>query len=326
MNDNPQPKRDAALADALPDNQDTTVPAADKPAQQKKRRSRPVIVLLLLLVIALLGGSAAVLGYQYFMPQKSSQTTNTPETVTPKALTAKSVINGIKPLYKTTPLTDGIGVMAPIKVASYDYYTRVSADKAVAVTGSVIYTDSAIVTAKIAKNLKEKQFVEKIIQAGTEDGPYLARFTQSDVVCEVTTTKTANSPTGNHEVEVACANMSDYVAAAAAQKPFFTAYPKEQRGDEVALLFVGLPTITPSKTAGYKTASLSMSGVQSEGTETVVGGFAGLFYQTPEMKWRFFIGAQDSPQCSDYKTDDLKKAYLGATCGESTGKEALVTL
>ncbi len=324
MNDNPQPKRDAALADALPENQDTTVPATDQPSQQKKRRSRPLVVLLLLLAVAVLGGTAAILSYQYFMPQKTSEATSQ-QVVIPTKLTAKSVIAGLSPLYKNSSLSEGYSVTVPIKVASYDYYTQTDATKAVGITGSVAYTDSAIVTAKIAKNLKEKQFVEKIVQAGDDDSEYIAHYTQSDVVCDVATTKTANNPTGNHEIRVACTNMADYIAAAAAQKPFYAVYPRNQIGDETSLLFVGMPVTTTSKTAGYKTATVSMSGVQMSQV-IAVGGFAGLFYQTPDKQWHFFVGAQNMLQCSAYNTDDLKKAYVGTTCGDATGKEALVTL
>ncbi len=46
-----------------------------------------------------------------------------------------------------------------------------------------------------------------------------------------------------------------------------------------------------------------------------VGGAAGLFYRTaPEEKWQFFAGTQSPLDCSDYNTDDLKKAYLGEVC------------
>ena len=46
-----------------------------------------------------------------------------------------------------------------------------------------------------------------------------------------------------------------------------------------------------------------------------VGGAAGLFYRTsPEAKWQFFTGTQAVLDCSDYNTEDLKKAYLGEPC------------
>lgn len=46
-----------------------------------------------------------------------------------------------------------------------------------------------------------------------------------------------------------------------------------------------------------------------------IGGAAGLFYRTsPDAKWQFFVGTQSVLDCSDYNTDDLKKAYVGEVC------------
>ena len=46
-----------------------------------------------------------------------------------------------------------------------------------------------------------------------------------------------------------------------------------------------------------------------------IGGAAGLFYRTsPESKWQYFKATQSPLDCSDYDTDDLKKAYLGEEC------------
>ena len=49
-----------------------------------------------------------------------------------------------------------------------------------------------------------------------------------------------------------------------------------------------------------------------------LGGGAGLFYRTsPEAEWQFFTGTQSELECSDYNTDDLKKAYLGDECWDN---------
>lgn len=44
-------------------------------------------------------------------------------------------------------------------------------------------------------------------------------------------------------------------------------------------------------------------------------GAVGLFYRvSPEAKWQFFKGTQSPLGCSDYDTEDLKKAYAGEVC------------
>lgn len=46
-----------------------------------------------------------------------------------------------------------------------------------------------------------------------------------------------------------------------------------------------------------------------------VGGAAGLFYRTsPDAKWQFFVATQSALDCSDYNTDDLRKAFAGDVC------------
>lgn len=46
-----------------------------------------------------------------------------------------------------------------------------------------------------------------------------------------------------------------------------------------------------------------------------LGGAAGLFYRTsPDAKWQFFVATQSALDCSDYNTDDLRKAFAGDIC------------
>ncbi len=41
----------------------------------------------------------------------------------------------------------------------------------------------------------------------------------------------------------------------------------------------------------------------------------GLFYRTsPDSKWQFFIATQAPLACSDFDTDDLKRAFMGESC------------
>lgn len=324
MNERPMQPENSRDIDALPQAQDTTVPEQPKPVEKKKRKSHLLLVLLALLAVAGLGGAATLLGYNYYFakPSTQSQTVSTP--VAEKKLTASSTISAIKSSY-TSDVSKDAALTVPIKVAGYKYYTGVDQSKVIGIKGDVPYSDSAIVAAKIAKILKEKGFTEKIIQSGTDDSMYIADYTQRDVVCETTITKTYNNPTGDHRIDVACANMSDYSAAASAQQQYYLAYPNKESSDDSTLKFVGIPKIVASKTAGYNTAQVSMGGVLSDGTNGA-GGFAGLFYQTPDMKWHFFIGAQNMPQCTDYKTDDLKKAYVGTACSDASGKETTVAL
>jgi hypothetical protein len=324
MNENPLPNDNEAKVDALPQAQDTTLPQQPQPTKKRKRSSHVLFVVLALLIVAALGGAATLLAYKYYFPKSASPTQTTDTQPAEKKLTAAMTISLVKGSYDSEASTDS-GLSVPIKVAGYDFYTGIDESKVTAIKGTVPYADSAVVVAKIAKILKEKGFSEKIVQNGNDSSMYIADYTQRDVVCQTTITKTYNNPTGDHRVDVACANMSDYLDAASLQKPLYTVYPSKESADGSTIEFVGAPKVVASKTAGYNTAQISMGGVATDGT-VGVGGFAGLFYQTPDMKWHFFMGAQNTPQCTDYKTDDLKKAYVGTSCLGADGKEATVTL
>lgn len=324
MNENPMPTDNSERVAPSTESRESTPLAQSKPVVKKKRSSHLLLVLLALLVVAGLGGAATLLGYKYYFAKPTTQSQSTQAPAAEKKLTAAGVISLVKSTY-TSDASKDAALTVPIKVAGYKYYTGVDQSKAVGIKGDVPYSDSAVVAAKIAKILKEKGFTEKIIQSGTDDSMYIADYTQRDVVCETTITKTYNNPTGDHRIDVACANMSDYTASAAAQQQFYTAYPNKDSTSDSTVELVGIPKIVASKTAGYNTAQVSMGSVMSDGT-TGAGGFAGLFYQTPDMKWHFFLGAQSTPQCTDYKTDDLKKAYVGNPCIDAAGKEMTVTL
>lgn len=280
-----------------------------------RRRSHPLLVAALVLTLVVFAGAAAILGYAYYFQKPPTPTSQTPTANATTDLTARQTLDMVKQVFQSSP-AESPNLAVPIRIAGYNYYTEIDPARSSGLVASVPYTDSAIATAKIAKALKEQHFNESVIQAGSGDSEYIARYTHPDVVCSVTATKTANNPTGSHEVMASCANMSDYVTTAATQKPFYEAYPSKPSASN--LLFSGAPQISPSKTAGYQIASVSMGGVMNDGTQDA-GGFAGLFYQTPDKIWHFFKGAQNTLPCSDYVTDDVKKAYAGMECTDTSG-------
>lgn len=57
-------------------------------------------------------------------------------------------------------------------------------------------------------------------------------------------------------------------------------------------------------------------------------GAAGWFYRvSPESEWVFFRGAQDAIPCSDFNTDDLRRAFVGVGCrNEKTQMDETVKL
>ncbi len=76
---------------------------------------------------------------------------------------------------------------------------------------------------------------------------------------------------------------------------------------------VGDLTQKDSATVDYKTAELSVPDAMA------------LFYRTPDGVWHFFKGTQQKLQCSMYSTSDLKKAYVGDSCYDASGADAVVS-
>lgn len=53
--------------------------------------------------------------------------------------------------------------------------------------------------------------------------------------------------------------------------------------------------------------------------EVGMPGFAASFYRvSPDAEWQFFAEGQSAPQCSEYNTEDLRKAFAGMSCFPST--------
>ena len=309
----------------ITEERDQPIPDSPPPSEPvtHKRRSHPLLVALLMVIIIALAGAAAILGYAYYF-QKPTFPSNGINSPAPAGLTASGVLNDIKAVFSGKPASNP-ELSVPIKVAGYNYYTQVDPAQIKGLHDSVPYTDSALAAAKIAKVLKQKNFTETIVQAGNGESEYIANYTHSDVVCGVTAAKTANNPTGNHEVLVACANMSDYTSAAAAERPFYEAYPNKPSDNTTNILFIGHPILTPSRTLGYQTVSMQMGGVMSDGTPAQ-GGFTGLYYQTPDKTWHFFSSTQGNLPCSDYTNVDAKKAFVGSPCTDPAGKTSTVSL
>ncbi len=237
-------------------------------------------------------------------------------------LDAATVLRSVTPSYAP----DSDGHMQSVKVAGYNFFTTSS--PAAMVKKDVAYSQSSVETAAIAKSLKDKGFVETIALTGIEqDSMYIAHYTEKDVICRVSVTKTYNNPTGDHLVQAGCQNMSTIVSETKKLKPFFDLLPAEIRTGSPSMM--GDATrIVASKTTGYATLSLGFGAIDDNG-ELGLGSAHQLFYQTPDKSWHYFIGAQNTVlNCEQYDTTDLKKAYLGERCYDTAtnNDQAIVSM
>lgn len=288
--------------------------------ERTKRRSRPLMVALITLLIAILGGVATLAVYKSYIEKPAVQPAVQQSTAKtePTKITAANVVEDIKKSETGFEKADNVLFNYPIKLAGYNFYTVT--EHATGVSKSVAYTDSSSVASSIGKLLQQKNFSEKVVQQPVDDTtPYIVHYASADVVCQVSVAKTFNNPKGNHSVDAACEDMSAYVSAAKAQKPFSTAFAEGKPDSVTNVVFSGMPAARQSKTAGYVLHEMSMVGYDEQTEMASVGGVLGLFYQTPEKTLHYFKSTQSDLPCSAYNTPDLKKAYAGEKCADSNG-------
>ena len=170
----------------------------------------------------------------------------------------------------------------------------------------------------IEDSLLSHGFKKTILDPGTEISMYAASYASKDITCNVNDQKPYTS-TEQYRSVIGCANTEDYLANAKIDSPFYDAYVADTSNDKNNLLF-DVAAIKPSQTPGFKIATVGVGG-SGYGS---IGGFAALFYQTPDTIWHFFTGTQAQIPCIRFDTTDLKKAYAGESCYDATKKSATV--
>lgn len=327
---------DHALSDVERDSQFAQTSTA-LAKEKTKRRSKPLLVLLIALIIALLGAVAAIAVYKAYIEKPATPATMSPQPTTTNTasqakLTAKEVITLVSPSLSGTQNTKS-GDQAPIlstpavKPSGFDFYTATTSafDKqVVGVQYAIPANQSTVDVAKVGKTLSDKVFTAKQFTLPTTDSSTYTVYSHADVVCGIENNAGSNEA-ADHTVSVTCYDMANYVALANSLKPFATTYTNSaSQNSDTTLLMQGKPTIKASKTTGYHTAFVNISSYTDGQIGT--GGFGGMFYQTPDNAWHYFLGTQNAVGCDKYNTPDLKKAYLGETCSDATGKESTVAL
>ncbi len=301
--------------------QPTTPPLTEPP--KPTRRIRPIFWILLAVVV-LLAGAAALYYFLVFSKQSPAQpdASNQGGVNQTKSLSAAEVITLVKAKLVDAKTEKSENeppyiVEPDHKPSGYDFYTTTGrsgkTEHYVYVTGTAERADRDLTTMKQA--LLDNDFVA----ADTETYDYAKRFSepamesgvvyQSDkVVCLLNRVPPINDTTAPapDATWLSCADKSDYEKSAKTIQPFYQAL--KAAGQSGGQLVVTVPSIKDSQTEGYKLAEGALSGYGD------MSGAAALYYQAPDGVWRFFRAGQDSPACTDYNSDELKKAFVGEPC------------
>ena len=163
----------------------------------------------------------------------------------------------------------------------------------------------------IFSQINANELIEQIAQNNT-DIQYEARYSGSKAVCRVSSNGSYDNVKADYKIRVSCANMDSFRGTAELQKPFFVAMQKSTLGVAASAALYGTPSIKASKTPGYSTATMIVGEANvAAGNKTVT------FYKGADNTWYALGGMTDvgpGPQCSQFMTDDAKKAFAGETC------------
>lgn len=298
-------------------------PLATPVAVHHKNIKKPLVVILVLLVSIV---SAAVAYWynnrDYILESNTSEITAIREDLNARSAPPKSnlevMVEGFSKKINGSNIKGDVS--APdYNVVGYDFNAVGIAEESSALVISVNEKDVATTLKKVETVLLSKGFKKSVSQvAEALNDSQLTKYEQTGLICGISNVQ--NNPTlelVKFDVQLACAEKRSYEKIAKTQQPFYEAY----RRDDVhgGKRSVGYPTISAANSNAYKTATAAIY------DEAGRGGALGLFYQTPDEKWHYFLAAQAELDCASYNTEELKKAYQGATCSpDSNGGRSTV--
>ena len=309
---------------------DVTPKPHHKPQYEPSKR-KTTLLIVSIAAFLIIGGLAA---YTFLLKNNPSpEVESKPDTVSVLAedkLTAKTLVEKAKAVTKgqtkdTLNDTDGnpykVFAAPSYRPAGYNFSVMSTVDYGYGSYGtkSIISKDLA----EVQKLLSDNGLIASVLDSGSDVGQYVATYESKDIICIISDQKPYNEPetSTNYSLMLGCANKSDYLENAATLRQYFIVYSSQSQFDTTKTLMGNL-VLKASKTEGYSTATVSISGSEYGS----VGGFAGLFYVTPDKVLHYFTGTQSQIPCSEFSTDDLKKAYLGEECYDENNEAAVVKL
>jgi len=301
-------------------------PPAHLSIQPKKKRHIVRNIIVTLLVLAFLA-AASYVGWLLVKPLEPAKTDTSQINTTAAKLTAEKLIADIKPgilgEVKETAKDGGGSIAqtfnAPLfRPDGFEFSVRASTDSGFASYGTKVTIAGDLLA--IGTALKAHGLTATILDPGSDTSTYQATYQSADITCALSDQKPYVS-TQQYITTIGCADKTSYVENAKTLQPYYAVY-KADSGDTNTDIAMSSLSTKDSKTAGYTTTTISIGGASYDS----VGGFAGLFYTTPDKIIHYFRGTQNILACEVYDTTDLKKAYLGESCSKVNDETAVVTL
>ena len=296
-----------------------------------KKRNIWLIVIISVLAAAILAAGTTFAFSVFFKddakaPNVSKETppqTNDEDSLSAKKLVAEAVagLAGVKNAPEDNKGSASYPVFAaPVfKPSGYEFSVRPSEDYGLFSTGNKDVATSDL--SKVKTVLRENNLKETVLQAGDDRSMFTANYESDNIICVLSDQKPFEQTSGSEDysVSLGCADKVAYNDNAKVLKPYFDVY-KVQSEYDTSKLALNTPVITQSPVDGYSRATVGIGGSEYD----AVGGFAGLFYSTPDGKLHFFKGTQSQIPCEDFDTDDIRKAFAGESCYDVTDDQAVV--
>lgn len=251
--------------------------------------------------------------------ENTDNSKNNTKTSEQSDLTANAIISGAydsvydKYASDSTSISKTIGTLASptFKPAGAKYYVTTKSASGLYISQTDQTSTGGYLDPAIARTINTYLLNSKLTKDADPNCGVggLACYRSPSVICR-------SSDNGTNEntffLELTCANASDFTSAYDATEPFADALSSGGRtidGNSV----LGVPDIKDSPVTGYQNAYVTIS-------QTAVG----LFYKTPNGEWQYLMTTQNGLFCSYIDTDDLRAAFKGTACYDSSGNEITV--
>lgn len=299
----------------------------------KKQTGFTIVELIVIVVII---GVIGLLGWVFF--SHMSKSTNVPTTsATPHTKTSDQAAAAITPqdliakiqvaLAAKYTLYDGddnnytndefriqhetfSGIYKP---SGYDFFTDNDIGAALYVMknyplSAADYSQMEEASALIIKTMTDNGLVSQGPLNG-DTNTYEAIYAAGDTTCNTTVLQN-----GDSSLFTSCGSIKELTETAAATKPMVAVIP-----NITSSTVVSAGEIMNSETPGYQYVSVGIGSI-------IGGGGKALLYRKDNGSWVFFQAVQGEVDCADYNTQDLKNAYKGQGCYDSTtgDSEAIV--
>lgn len=183
----------------------------------------------------------------------------------------------------------------------------------------------------LVKFFVDNEFVEKRAEsnmlgtvAATEDYvryERLAEYESSNLLCRIHHVDATPTRLAGHLVSIGCADKASYGDAAKGMKPFYEAY-KRSNSDTSADLVFGLQASGNNNEYAY--ALLYQEDARQFDTSGEVTSLTGYYYMAKDdAEWTYVdtIKTSETPYCSLFAREPLKKAFAGVDCFDDASQQ-----